>query len=491
MGKHRKTGGTAKKFAALGAAAATTTALTVAVVPDSQADQSREELLRLLADVRPFPAPDEIPDLTGGLGSAGYDLSQQFTDQLVRLIVENVNLSALAQTAGLDPASLVTGLLEGTLNQLVGGTLAGVLGQVPFAPIQGSQLVPLLNGLLTPLVGQAVANLVDDQLGGALAGQLNTGSGGTLGGFLDLLGVDLSSPLDLSGVDVPGVNVVTTGPVFTLLKLLGLDVGWVPALPNSVAQEINETPYLNVGLSGVGGVLGPLQIVTLRTALTAIGVSQANIDKILGGIPDVAAIRVVPVIGVGLGAFASGAAHQKVKDDLANQPGGTAYTGTDPLLGSFTVLPMVLLLNPGRANGGPLARAYPLFRLFGIDTVTPETEVSSDGGLPIKIGNVDTGLALGGANLIPVKLDIGIENYPASDFAAWPNPVTLANNAAATYRSSGNREGRVLGYGVPRWQTTQFASSQWVGDGQWGPERVAVRPGSSRSRKRSSSAAPS
>ena len=31
----------------------------------------------------------------------------------------------------------------------------------------------------------------------------------------------------------------------------------------------------------------------------------------------------------------------------------------------------------------------------------------------------------GGDNLIPIKLDLGIQNFPASDFAAWPNPVTL------------------------------------------------------------------
>lgn len=37
MGKHRRMSSTSKKFAALGAAAITTTALTVAVVPDSPA----------------------------------------------------------------------------------------------------------------------------------------------------------------------------------------------------------------------------------------------------------------------------------------------------------------------------------------------------------------------------------------------------------------------------------------------------------------------
>jgi hypothetical protein len=31
---------------------------------------------------------------------------------------------------------------------------------------------------------------------------------------------------------------------------------------------------------------------------------------------------------------------------------------------------MLLLRNPCRANGGLFARAYPFFRMFGIDTVT-------------------------------------------------------------------------------------------------------------------------
>ena len=54
--------------------------------------------------------------------------------------------------------------------------------------------------------------------------------------------------------------------------------------------------------------------------------------------------------------------------------------------------------------------------------------MQSNGGY-LPIGN--TGLNLGGANLIPIKLDVGIQNFPLSDFAAWPNPVTLANNGAA------------------------------------------------------------
>ena len=140
MGKHRRMGSTCKKFAALGAAAAATTALTVAVVPDSQADKDRDELLRLLADIRPFGTdPQAIPDLTGGFGTTVYDLS------------------------------------EGGASQFL----------------------------------------------------------------------SLANPSADSDPDIPGVNIITTGPLFGLLSLFGIDYGQVPALPSSIADEINGTPYLD------------------------------------------------------------------------------------------------------------------------------------------------------------------------------------------------------------------------------------------------------
>ena len=251
--------------------------------------------------------------------------------------------------------------------------------------------------------------------------------------------LSLATPSANSDPDIPGVNIITTGPLFGLLKLFGIDYGQVPALPSSIADEINGTPYLDPSFAGIGSLLKPDQEAAAKLALKGILIAagmgplaaNSEVNRIFGPVANIGDVRVVPVLGVGLGAFATGAAYQQVVDDLANQPGGENSDVPAAGLGSFTVLPMVLLLNPGRANGGPLARAYPFFRLFGIDTVTPETEVSSSGGDPIKIGDIDTGLALHGANLIPIKLDVGIQNFPASDFAAWPNPVTLANNGAA------------------------------------------------------------
>jgi hypothetical protein len=325
MGKHRRVSSTCMKVAALGAAAISTTALTIGVVPDSESDQSRAELLRLLADIRPFGTdPQAVPDLTGGLGSTVYDWSESSASQF---------LSS--------------------------------------APTSGSTFP-----------------------------------------------------------DIPGVKLITTGPLFGLLSLFGVDYGRVPALPSAIADEIEGTPFVTANFPGIGSYLSATQEALVRAALTPILIAAgvplrdvgSDISEILGPIPNLAAVRVIPVVGVGLGAFAAGQAYQQVAENWGDQPiedGG--------LLGSVTLLPMILVFNPGRANGGPLARAYPLFRLFGLDTVTPETHVQSEGGDEID----GTGLALGGDNLIPIKLDVGVQNFPASDFAAWPNPVTLANNGAA------------------------------------------------------------
>jgi hypothetical protein len=332
MGKHRKLTSTSKKLAALGAAAVTTTALTVAVTPDPAADQKHDEMLRLLADLRPFgDDPQDIPDLTGGLGSQAYDLTEGAAAQLLSL----------------------------------------------------------------------------------------TNSSGSAATF----------------PDIPGVSLITTGPLFGLLNVFGVNYGYVPALPSSIADEIEGAPFVTANFPGIGSFLTATQEALVRAALTPIllaaGVPlreiNSKINEILGPIPNIANVRVVPVLGVGLGALAAGQAYQQVADDWPTQPD----PDNNALLGSVTILPMILVFNPGRANGGVLARAYPLFGLFGINTVTPDTEVQSTGGTPIKIGDIDTGLSAGGNNLIPIKLDVGIQNFPASDFAAWPNPVTLANNGAA------------------------------------------------------------
>jgi hypothetical protein len=413
-GKHRKIGSRTKKIATVGVATATVTAMTVGAAPPPPKPKPAPLVVNkdvdLAAAFRPFTDPDQIPDLTGGLGTVGYNLSQSVADALLRLIVENVNLGALARAAGLD--------LESVLEQLPAELLDGVLGAIPIniTGVLGDTLTgvlgPITSGLLTPLLIQALTALgITDSAG-------NT----TLVDLLGLLGLDLSDPLNLANLDIPGVKLITTGPPFTLLKLLGADLGWVPGLPNSVASAINNTSYLDVGLKGLLNTV----LDKLDDAGDPLGLLNL-LTPIVNGLPidvDLAQVRVPITVGFGLGAFAAGAAYDKVVADLVNQPGGPNYTGTPPVLGSFTVLPLVLLRNPGRANGGLFARFFPLAGLFGIDTVTPETEVTSRGGIPL----LNTGLSLGGANLVPIKIDGTVQYDIMSDFAAWPNPFSIANS---------------------------------------------------------------
>ncbi|EKF21517.1 PE-PPE domain protein, partial [Mycolicibacterium hassiacum DSM 44199] len=266
----------------------------------------------------------------------------------------------------------------------------------------------------------------------------------TLGKLLADLGYDLDAPLDLSNLKLPGVNLTTAGSPFTLLKLaLGLDLGWVPALPNSAAADINNTDYLTIGTKQLAETLLDVLPAPPSTGIWIIdnlfklldNLTELVEEIVLGNVLDVRVIdlRVPIAVGVGMGAFAIATGYDKVLADLPNQPGGANFQGTNPLLGSYTILPMLLLFNPARPNGGALARFYPLFGLMGIDVVNPRTEVTSSVSdsalLRVPIGN--TGLTVGGANLIPILIDVGLEYHPSSDLAAWPNPFTLANNAMA------------------------------------------------------------
>jgi hypothetical protein len=400
----------AKRAALVGAAAITVAAMTAGLVPPPTAQMLHRDV-QLSAAVEVFPEPDQIPDLTGGLGTAGYDLSQAIAAAILQAITNNINLMALARAAGMDPATL--------LQSLPPNLLRGVLDTIPLD----------LSPLLTNLVGLDAANGV---LGPALSALGITDGAGftTVTKLLELLGLDLSDPLSMSNLDVPGLNLITAGPPFTLLKLLGLDLGWVPGLPNSIAAEVNNTEYLPLGVNGLlTTVLDRLTILNLANPLLDLGGLVGLLDNVVDTIParlDLIDIRVPIVVGFGLGAFAAGMAYPKIVEDLQFQPGGakSLTPGDDPLLGSLTILPMLLLRNPGRANGGLFARAYPFARMFGIDTVTPETQVTSSGGIPI----LGTGLSLGGANLIPIKVDATVEYDLLSDFAAWPNPFSLANN---------------------------------------------------------------
>ncbi len=208
--------------------------------------------------------------------------------------------------------------------------------------------------------------------------------------------------------NIPAVNVITTGPPFGLLGIVGLNPFWVPALPSRIADGVNGTPYLGgTDLDIPVTVPNPAYIPGCTGRLCPPATITGSLQL------DLVSFRVPVVLAFGIGALAAGMAYPQVEADLPNQPGGTGPNAEPG--SSVTIVPMILLRNPGRNDGGIAARFAPFFAILGIDTATDDFDVQTDGT----------------AVLVPVKLDATVQNDLLSDFAAWPNPVTLLNNAAA------------------------------------------------------------
>jgi len=419
-GSHRTRSRRQFSVALVSAATATATALTVGVQPPPDpANRVSAANVDLAASTQLLPTHDKVPDITGGLGTTIYNGGQAISDVIIRAVVNGIKLTALAQAAGVDPKSLITGLLADLPANLLPGILATL-----------SLDIPLLGPVLAQLSGGDIDVLTDvlDFLG------IDEITGATLTGVLGLLGLNLSDPLNLANLNVPGLNVVTSGPAFAALKMLGIDLGWVPALPNSVAADINGTPYARLGVDGVLDLLlGELKKSPLGGALALIAPLTNLIESLSDQIPDVVDVRVVPTVGMGFGAFAAAMAYEKVLADLSMQPGGLNHVfGADPILGSLTILPLILINNPARPDGGALARFGPLAALFGINTVNPTTHAANNGDDdPLNIPVLGTGVELGHANLLPILIDATYEYQPLSDLASSPNPFTLLNNLAA------------------------------------------------------------
>ena len=343
----------------------------------------------------------------------------------------NFQLGNLLELVGLNLASLAD---SGALSITSAGplfTLARLLGGVDLGWVPGTQsaIADSINGTgylnlgTSTLKTNLAAALADSLADGSLAADLGTVLTPALNNIVnqivdnatETLEADLRSSIQgaLSGLNfrVLGVNVPAGNLLF----------GALSPLIGDLADNLNGQ------LSGnVAGLVDGL----VETGTGSIGDAlNEAVTGAIDAIPDqeIASVRIPIVIGSGMGAFSAGAAYRDVLAQLSSQPGGVDYAGENPLLGSLTILPAILLNNAGRANGGIMARFADLFAMFGIDAVTPDVAIASSGGTPIG----DTGLALGGANLVPVKIDATVEYQLMSDFAAWANPVTLLNNVVA------------------------------------------------------------
>lgn len=421
--------------------------------------------------------------LTNGLsGTLGTDLGGLLTNNLGNLVNPllqaagfgdasgNIGVGSLLDLAGLNVGSLVDGgaisvTTAGpafTLARLLGvdvgwtpgtetaiansvnstpyltlgtDTLKGVLTTNLTAALQTGDLVNSLTPILTTAVSGALSQSLNTALTGALTTALaNTvdgtvSSGSTLTTALTTAittavgGLDLHVGM-LSITDIVTAALTDTSVITSLVN--GLTAGAGAAAINTVVTNTVNTTVTNVLGTVISGATTGLSG-NVSTALS--GVLSSAVLGVVNAIPsvDIGSVRVPIVVGTGFGAFSAGAAYLDVLSKLSSQPGGLDYHGPTSIAGSLTLLPELLLNNAGRANGGVLARFSSLLSLFGINAVTPDVAISSSGGTAV--GN--TGLALGGANLVPVKVDATIEYQPLSDFAAWPNPVTLLNNLAA------------------------------------------------------------
>jgi hypothetical protein len=278
-----------------------------------------------------------------------------------------------------------------TLKTNLSAALAEALADGSLAADLGTVLTPALNNIVNQIVDNATATLEDD-----LRDSLNSAVSG----------------LNYT-VRVFGQNI--TIPIGSALQ------GAISPLITNLANQLND---------GLSGNVADLVDGLVETGTGSVGDAlNEAVAGAIDAIPDqeIASVRIPIVIGTGMGAFSAGAAYRDVLAQLSSQPGGVDYVGENPLLGSLTILPAILLNNAGRANGGIMARFADFFRMLGIDAVTPDVAITSSGGTPIG----DTGLALGGANLVPVKIDATVEYQLMSDFAAWANPVTLLNNVVA------------------------------------------------------------
>lgn len=265
-----------------------------------------------------------------------------------------------------------------------------------------------------------------------------------------LTAIPASFPIGEEEIALP-LNIITTGAPFGALSLLGLNPLWAPGLPDAIARDINGTPYADIDTTlrvppttivfteeqyqqfrqqaydlaynetydalCPSGCNLPQRLAAQGAARLAAEAARALVPReITAGAEAPLALRnyrIPIVLGFGLGSLAAGMAYPQVVADLANQPGGTGETAADG--SSLTILPLILLRNPGRANGGIAARFGSFADLIGLNTVTPDMDVERDGD----------------AVLVPVKLDATVEFDPLSDFPAWQNPFSLANSAAA------------------------------------------------------------
>ena len=232
------------------------------------------------------------------------------------------------------------------------------------------------------------------------------------------LAVGLATSAVLPDANAVTYNAVTTGPLFGIANVLGVDTITIPDVPGlgsitvnfaftnpdptNLYDQINAFPfgsYLNyTAARQPGGTLGAAILGgSGRGAYQAGQAYEALLASAAGNTPS----GYTPLTAAG-------------KVTAGGQPcdsGATCQQGTNQ-----TNLALALVNNPGTPNGGLYARFNPILNLFGIDGVTPPGASASSTG--IELNTAEVGLAQG---------------YGAmSDFPVTLNPFAVINSLFAS-----------------------------------------------------------
>ncbi|MGY4710612.1 PE-PPE domain-containing protein [Mycolicibacterium sp. CBM1] len=235
-----------------------------------------------------------------------------------------------------------------------------------------------------------------------------------------------------SAADVT-LNGVTTGPLFRLLQIAGVDSVVIP----NVAPPLIDTLTINFAYTGADPV-------NLADQINAFPFGGWNIlgntfRRQPGGLVGSALLA-----GSGFAALATNDAYQA----LLSSAGGNTLPGYTPLVGpgltstltgaqcatqgtfckpgtNVTNLALLLVNSPLTPNGGLYSRFAPIANLFGINPVTP-VGTSATSSTPATKGS-------GGiVTLNSAVVNVALEYNAVSDLPATLNPFSLANTLLAS-----------------------------------------------------------
>ena len=151
---------------------------------------------------------------------------------------------------------------------------------------------------------------------------------------------------------------------------------------------------------------------------------------IIHDIPDVLDLRIIPTVGIGIGAFSAAMAYQQVIDQLKNQPGGAEYGRRHQPAARQPDPPAH---DPAQQPGSARRRRVRPLRRAGEAVRHRHREPAHRADRQRRASGTSprSGFTWAARTCCRSWSTPPIEYQPLSDLASWPNPFTLLNNLAA------------------------------------------------------------